>query len=155
MRSFLFSCFALFSLLLVIRPAKDKFTKIYLLDGFAVTAELALTDEERQQGLMYREKMNPDQGMLFVFEEEGFYSFWMANMKMSLDILWLDKEKRIVHVEKHVPPCRQFPCPSYSPKFPAKYVLELVDGTADEHKLKLYDRLEFIVRRDLEESPNM
>ena len=144
-RNFLFPCLALFSLLFVIKPAKDKFIKIYLPDGFGVTTELALTDEERQRGLMYREKMNPDQGMLFIFEEEGYYSFWMANMKLPLDILWLDKERRIVHIEKRVPPCRQFPCPSYSPKSPARYVLELVEGTADEHKLRLYDRLEFIL----------
>jgi len=148
MRNIVFSCLVCLSLLFSIKPIKDKYIKIYLPDGFSLTAELAITDEEREKGLMFREKMNSDQGMLFVFEEEGMYSFWMANVKFSLDILWLDKEKRIVHIERLVPPCKKLPCPSYSPKYPAMYVLELTSGSVDEHKLRLYDRLEFILGSD-------
>jgi len=96
---------------------------------------------------MFREKILPEQGMLFIFEEEGFYSFWMKNTLISLDILWLDEEKRIVHIEHAVPPCQKDPCPSYTPRFPALYVLELASGAADQNKLKLYDRLEFILPR--------
>ncbi len=135
------------SLLFSLPAGKDKFIKIYFPDGTSITAELAVTDEERQRGLMFREKLNSDQGMLFVFKEEGTYSFWMMNTKIFLDILWLDKERRIVHIERRVPPCPEIPCPSYSPKAPAMYVLELLAGSADEKKLRLSDWLDFLLPR--------
>ena len=122
---------------------RDKFIKIYLPNGKSVTAELAATDEERQRGLMFREKLLPDQGMLFVFEEEGLYSFWMKNTLISLDMLWINKDRRIVHIARNVPPCKEDPCPSYSPERPGLYVLELAAGAADRLGLKLFDRLEF------------
>jgi len=132
--------------LLFCQPApKDKFVKIYFPDGKAVTAELAVSDAERQKGLMFREKLAPDQGMLFVFEEEGRYSFWMKNTLIFLDLLWLDKDHRIVHITRNVPPCQADPCPSYAPDRPGSYVLELAGGAAETYGLKLFDRLEFIL----------
>ena len=122
---------------------RDKFIKIYLPNGKSVTAELVVTDEERQRGLMFREKLLPDQGMLFVFEEEGLYSFWMKNTLISLDMLWINKDRRIVHIARNVPPCKEDPCPSYSPERQGLYVLELAAGAADRLGLKLFDRLEF------------
>jgi uncharacterized membrane protein (UPF0127 family) len=125
------------------QPAKDKFIKIYLLEGSSITAELAVTAEERARGLMFREKLLPDQGMLFVFEVEDYHSFWMKNTLVALDMVWLDKDKRIVHIERDVPPCKADPCPSYTPKRPGSYVLELKPGSADRLKLRLHDKLEF------------
>jgi len=123
--------------------------QIFFPDGSAVTAELAVTDAERQLGLMFRPKINDDQAMLFIFEKEGIHSFWMKNMRFSIDILWLDKDRRIVHVEEQVPACGQDPCPSYPTSQPARFVLEIRSGGAAAHKLKLYDRLDFILPRDL------
>lgn len=111
----------------------------------SVTAELAVTDEERQLGLMFRTEIYPDQGMLFIFEEEGYHSFWMKNMNFALDILWLDKDKKVIHLESHVPPCQKTPCPSYAPLLPAFYVLELKAGSIEKKGLELYDRLDFIL----------
>lgn len=122
-----------------------RYIKMFLPDGYAIAAELAVSDEERQLGLMFRKKINPDQGMLFIFERENFYSIWMKNMNIPLDILWLDKEKRIVHIERDVPPCQEDPCPTYTSRFPAIYVLELKAGSVNEHMLKIYDRLDFIL----------
>lgn len=124
---------------------REKFVKIFLPNRTSITAELAITEAERQKGLMFRETLLPDQGMLLVFEEEDIYYIWMKNMKFSIDILWLDREKRIVHIEKNVPPCKKEPCPSYYSKTPSMYVLELRAGSVDENKLKLYDRLDFIL----------
>jgi len=131
--------------LLVPLVAQAKFIKITLPDGFQVTAELAVTEEQRQRGLMFREQMKEDQGMLFIFETEDIYAFWMKNMRFSLDLLWLDSERRIVHVEENVPPCATEPCPSYEPSRPARYVLELVNGSVKKHNLRLGDRLEFFL----------
>jgi uncharacterized membrane protein (UPF0127 family) len=122
-----------------------KYILIFFPDGNSITAELALTDQERMQGLMFRTGLSEDQGMLFVFAEERIYPFWMKNMKFAIDIIWLDSQKRIVHIERSVPPCKKEPCPSYSPDLSALYVLELRAGSVDERKLKLHDQLEFIL----------
>jgi uncharacterized membrane protein (UPF0127 family) len=127
------------------QAGRTKYIKVFFPDGYSVAAELAVTDEERQQGLMFREKIAEDQGMLFIFEEEEIHSFWMKNMRFSIDILWLDRERRIVHLESRVPPCTVDPCPSYPPDRPASFVLELQSGAAEKHGLKLYDRLDFIL----------
>jgi uncharacterized membrane protein (UPF0127 family) len=144
-RNIIFSCLAFFLVLSSLECGKKKFVKIFLPDGFSITAEVAISDEERQLGLMFREKLNHDQGMIFVFKDEDFHFIWMKNMKISIDILWLDKEKRIVHIERNAPPCKKPPCASYSSKIPAMYVLEIKAGMSDKNQLKLYDRLEFIL----------
>jgi uncharacterized membrane protein (UPF0127 family) len=123
----------------------SQFVQVFLPNGKVITAELAVTDNERARGLMYREKINPDQGMLFIFETEGRHSFWMKNMVISIDILWLNKDRQIVHLEERVPPCERDPCPSYSSKIPAMYVLELKAGSVAENGLKKFDRLNFVL----------
>lgn len=129
-------------------PSSRKYVKVFLPNQFSLTAELAVTDEERQVGLMFREKINWDQGMLFVFKREGIYSFWMKNVRFPIDILWLDREKSIVHLDTHVPICPIEPCPTYSPSSPALFVLELKAGSAEKHQLKLYDKIEFILPKE-------
>jgi uncharacterized membrane protein (UPF0127 family) len=124
---------------------RDKFIKVYFPDGRSVTAELALTEAERERGLMDREKVLPDQSMLFVFDGEAVHSFWMKNTLVPLDMLWLDGDRRIVHIERDVPPCKADPCPSYGPRRPAAYVLELKGGMAAAFQLKISDRLDFVL----------
>jgi len=126
-------------------PRRPRFVKVFLPDGASITAELAVTDEERARGLMFRERINPDQGMLFVFAAEGVHSFWMKNTKIELDMLWLDRDRRVIHIEEDVPPCLEDPCPSYGPGRPALYVLELKSGSARAHRLMISDRIEFIL----------
>jgi uncharacterized membrane protein (UPF0127 family) len=121
------------------------YIQVFLPNGDSITAELARTEQERMRGLMSRSGLGRGQGMLFVFEKEGYHSFWMKNMKFAIDIVWLDAQKRIIHIERRVPPCKKDPCPSYLPNLPAMYVLEVKAGSVDERELKLYDRLEFIL----------
>ncbi|MDH4197624.1 MAG: DUF192 domain-containing protein [Candidatus Aminicenantes bacterium] len=126
-------------------PAPDKVIKIFFPNGTSVTAELAVTDAERARGLMFRENVPADQGMLFVFEAEAQHSFWMKNTKVYLDMLWLDGGRRVIHIERQVPPCVTDPCPSYGPQLPARFVLELRGGEADVRGLAVGDRLEFVL----------
>jgi len=126
-------------------PGRDRFIKVFFPDGRSVTAELAVTDEERSRGLMFRDNVLPGQGMLFVFEEEDLHSFWMKNTLISLDMLWLGRDRRIIHIARNVPPCAAEPCPTYGPETPALFVLELKAGQADVLGLKLQDRLEFVL----------
>jgi len=126
-------------------PSPDKVIKVFFPNGTSVTAELAATDAERARGLMFREKVPSDQGMLFVFEEEGQHHFWMKNTKVHLDMIWLDSGRRIIHIERLVPPCVADPCPSYGPDLPARFVLELTGGEAEVRGLRVGDRLEFVL----------
>ncbi|MEM7816026.1 MAG: DUF192 domain-containing protein [Candidatus Aenigmatarchaeota archaeon] len=90
--------------------------------------ELALTPEERSRGLMFRESLPKESGMLFVFESEGTYSFWMKNTLIPLDIIWMDSNGTVVFIKENAQPCGK-ECPLITPDSPAKFVLEVNGGT--------------------------
>ena len=108
--------------------------------GFSVTAELADEELEKVKGLMFRETLEPSKGMFFIYEEEGIYPIWMKNTLIPLDLIWMRGEgggrATVVHIEKHVPPCRNDPCPSYVPFATARYILEVRAGVVDHEGLK-------------------
>jgi len=110
-------------------------------DGSKVSVEIAATDPARMRGLMFRQSLEGDQGMIFVFPRVGFYPFWMKNTLIPLDMLWLDPEGRVVSIAPSVPPCRTEPCPEYPPRAEALYVVELTSGFAGRHSVKEGDRL--------------
>jgi uncharacterized membrane protein (UPF0127 family) len=117
--------------------------RVILPDGFPVAVEIAANDETREQGLMYRDSLAPDRGMIFLFVATGEYPFWMKNTLIPLDLIWIDEGGRVVHVEHDVPPCRADPCPSYPPHAPARQVLELAAGAARAHRVVDGSRLRF------------
>lgn len=103
--------------------------------------ELAVSPEKRNLGLMHRSELADDAGMLFIFPEEGNYSFWMKNTLIPLDIIWFDSGQRVVHVETAYP-CEDR-CPPISPDAEAMYVLEINAGSADENDIRIGTILEF------------
>jgi uncharacterized membrane protein (UPF0127 family) len=105
-----------------------------------VLIEIADTDSTRTRGLMFRDHLDQDKGMLFIFPSEDIYPFWMKNTLIDLDMIWLDKDLNVVEVKSFVPACKQFDCPSYIPKANAKFVLELNAGYADFHNIKVNDK---------------
>ena len=117
--------------------------RIILPDHFAVIVEVASDDPTREQGLMYRDHMAEDRGMIFLFPQVGEYPFWMKNTYIPLDMLWIDSDHRIVHIAHDVPPCKADPCPNYPPNAKAASVLELAAGVAAKHHLKDGDVLRF------------
>jgi uncharacterized protein len=102
------------------------------LRGHRFPVELALTETQRQQGLMHRSELPAEHGMLFVFDREQPLAFWMKNTFIPLDILYFDQERRLVSIAREVPPCRSALCPSYPSIGPALYTLELNAGKARE-----------------------
>lgn len=112
-------------------------------DNFVVAVEIAADDEMRQQGLMFRDHIDPGRGMLFVFPRDDVFSFWMKNTRIPLDMIWVDANKRIVGIRENVPPCHVDDCPSYGPGVVARYVLEVGGGEAAKHKLKVGDALQY------------
>ena len=110
--------------------------------GSCVKVEIADSDYKRQDGLMFRDSLPDNEGMLFVFEEEGVRGFWMMHMRFPLDIIWIGKNSRVAHIEKNVPPCPgPNDCRIIKPSGKAKYVLEVNSGFVDKCRLKLGDRL--------------
>lgn len=105
--------------------------------------EIADTPEKQITGMMYREFIPDDFGMLFIHETESYRSFWMKNCRVPLDIIYLDKNKQVINIHFNVPPCKQEPCPSYKSERPAQYVLELRGNRAKELNLKPGDTIFF------------
>lgn len=104
-------------------------------DGTRIQVELADTNEKRARGLMFRERLASDRGMLFVFSEPGLWAFWMKNTRIPLDIVWLDHKKTIVDVVENIPECVGDPCLQYQPSQDASYALEIPAGSVKRQKL--------------------
>ena len=112
------------------------------LKGKRFTVEVADDDAERARGLMFRDELAADHGMLFLHDEEAPQSYWMKNTKIPLDILYFDERKKLVSAQLNVPPCGELAqCPIYPSAGPAMYVLEINAGLAGQLKLKPGDEL--------------
>jgi uncharacterized membrane protein (UPF0127 family) len=109
--------------------------------GQRYTVEIADTPERQERGLMFRREMPRDHGMLFIFPEARWQSFWMRNCLIPLDILYFDAEGRFVSAHYNAPPCNAEYCPTYPSEGPAKYVLELNGGVGRDLNLVPGDRL--------------
>ncbi|GMU90297.1 MAG: hypothetical protein AMXMBFR49_25020 [Chlorobiota bacterium] len=95
-----------------------------------IDAEFADTEYDRQRGLMFRRSMKENQGMLFFFPVEEMQSFWMRNTYISLDMLFIDANRRVVTIHRST---KTLSDQSYPSTKPAKYVLEVVAGFCDKH----------------------
>ncbi len=124
------------------RPAN---TLVKLPDGFVVHAELAVTKAEREYGLMDRTSLLQGRGMLFVHDGPGRYPYWMYHCKIGLDIIWMSPVHTIVEMSADTPPCKgkARTCPSYGGREISQYVLELPEGSINEHHLALGQVLDF------------
>jgi uncharacterized membrane protein (UPF0127 family) len=101
----------------------------FKINGVTAWVELALTEAERQHGLMFRPRMSPDDGMLFAYPEEGDHSFWMKNTLIPLDIAFFADDGTLLNVnETPMYPDPRNPGSNYATsnsKGPARYVLEM------------------------------
>ena len=109
--------------------------------GEVIAAEIVESPQELARGLMFRDHLEPGEGMFFIFPSLDFHSIWMKNTKISLDIIWLSPELRVIHIERNVPPCYEDPCPSYLPLQKAAYVLEVKGGVAEKEGLSPGDTI--------------
>ena len=102
------------------------------------TIELARTPAEMERGLMFRDRLAPDHGMLFLYEEDRAVSFWMKNTLIPLDLIFADATGRIVQIaERAVPMSTAL----ISSDGPVRAVLEVNGGTADRLDIAVGDRL--------------
>ena len=100
--------------------------------------EIADTDFDVQTGLMYRDSMENNQGMLFVFNDEKERYFYMKNTKIPLDIIYINSDKEIVSIQKNAKPFDESSLPSNAP---AKYILEMNAGLVNQLSISIGDRV--------------
>ena len=125
-----------------VKPPAEKQNQVCF-KNYCFKVELAKTAEEISRGLMFRKTLDSDRGMLFVFEKEGNYYFWMKNTLIPLDIIWINKDNEVVFISDETKPCEEeYSCPSVNPDKNAKYVLELNGGTAKKIGLGAGDKIE-------------
>lgn len=104
------------------------------------TVEIADTPSKRSQGLMFRNELGEDEGMIFVFPEAGSHSFFMRNTYVSLDMLFVDSAGQIIFIEENTTPLSE---DVISPASPVLYVLEILAGQSDALGISVGDTVTF------------
>jgi len=112
--------------------------------GQTVRADVAATDAARETGLMHREKMGRNEGMLFVFSYVGYHSMWMRNTPLPLSVAFMDEAGRILSIHDMEP----FSESIHQAAGPARYALEMHKGWFAQHKVKIGDAV-----KGLEKAP--
>jgi uncharacterized membrane protein (UPF0127 family) len=111
--------------------------KTMTISGRIYNVIYANTEKLRVQGLSYRTSLAQNSIMFFVFDTEDRWGIWMKDMHFPLDILWLDKNYKVVHIVKNALP-ESYP-EVYEPSVPARYVIEANIGFADQNNIKIGD----------------
>ena len=105
-----------------------------------IDIEIADNSYERQTGLMYRESMEDDQGMLFIYDDEAPRAFYMKNTYIALDIIYFASDSTAVSFQKNAQPLDETSLPSEKP---AQFILEINAGLADEWNIEVGDKIDF------------
>jgi len=103
-----------------------------------IDLEIADNEYERQLGLMNRKSMEENQGMLFIFQYERMQSFWMRNTLIPLDMMFVNKDNKIITIHKNT---KTLSAQSYPSTGPAKYVVEVIGGFTDKYKIEVGDKI--------------
>ena len=106
----------------------------------SLDSEIAETEYETQTGLMYRESMAPNQGMLFIFPDVAVHSFYMKHTKIQLDIIYIAENLKIASFAENAKPLDEA---GLSSQVPIQYVLEINAGLAEKFLLEIGDKVEF------------
>ena len=113
-------------------------TNYVIIKNKKINIEIADDDNEKATGLMFRESLAKDSGMLFVYNDSKVRNFWMANMQFPLDMLFINESKTVIKIE-HASLCENKVCNIYSSNIPAMYVLEVNANFSEENNIKTGD----------------
>jgi hypothetical protein len=103
-------------------------------ENTCITADVARTGASRSRGLGFRDSLAQNRGMLFIWDKEASYGIWMKNMRFPIDIIWLDKDKKIVDIKRDAQPCVTA-CKISRPSGLAQYVIEVNSGFCEAHQV--------------------
>jgi uncharacterized membrane protein (UPF0127 family) len=114
------------------------------INGVVLVADISASNEQWTKGLSVKDALAENEAMLFVFDNEGEQTFWMKDMKFPIDIIWINGNKTVVHIEHNLQPCGYgLLCPTYKPGQDSLYVLETVGGFAEKHDVVPGTRIQF------------
>ena len=125
------------------RNAVDEYNlrPVTLPDGTTVKAEVMMERTDMAKGMMFRDEFPEGRAMLFIHPTPNRYPYWMYQVKIPIDIVWMDLQRKVVEIVESAPPCmpesrdsRQ--CPNYGGTKEASYVLELPSGYARKHGIR-------------------
>jgi uncharacterized membrane protein (UPF0127 family) len=118
---------------------------VTLPDGTSVTAEVMTHQADMSRGMMFRDSLPEGKGMLFIHQTPGQYPYWMYQVKIPLDIVWMDSRGTVVEISESTPPCtgQQAECPNYGGTRMASVVLELPGGYARKHGVAVGQTIRF------------
>jgi len=113
--------------------------------GQEIQAEVEINPIDMQKGMMFRDSLARGHGMLFIHDKPGLYPYWMYQVEIPLDMLWMDASRHIVEISAGTPPCKTkaSQCPNYGGHQQSQFVLELGGGEAQRLGLHLGDMLDF------------
>jgi uncharacterized membrane protein (UPF0127 family) len=136
-----FILFAVVAITLIGYLTTQNYKSKVIVNGKTFIVDVSDTAYTKTKGLSGRDPLKTNEGMIFLFEKPEKEGFWMKDMKFSIDIIWIDENMSVIHIEKSLSP-DTYP-KVYYPESPAKYVLEVSSGQADALGLKLGDKIEF------------
>lgn len=122
-------------------PNNSRLINSVQIAGQNIKVDLALTEDEHIKGLSGKNKLEEDEGMLFVFEQIGKHNFWMKDMNFPIDIIWLGEDMKIVYIKENAQ-LKTYP-ETFGPETSSKYVLEIVAGFSNKNNLKVGDEVLF------------
>ncbi len=113
--------------------------------GRVIKVETMINDVDLGRGMKYRTSLAPDHGMLFIHSTPGYYRYWMYQVLIPLDIIWMDTDRKIILILPNAQPCNNAPaqCPQYGSPKPAHYVLELAGGMAKKYNLRVGQQVDW------------
>lgn len=108
-----------------------------------IKVEVADSSKEIEKGLMYREELSYESGMIFIMPYERDWHFWMKNTKIPLDMIFVDKNLDIIHVKERAEPCLTENCESYNSNNSVNYIIEVNAGWTFDKGVKAGDKVMF------------
>lgn len=123
-------------------PASASNIKKVCVKTYCYVSPVMATQGELQRGLQGKKLLEKNEGMLFSFKHDDYHGFWMRNMQFPIDMIWINGDKRIIHIEHYVPPCHEDICPIYKPSRKARYVLEVRAGESVRNGFRLLDKVD-------------
>jgi uncharacterized membrane protein (UPF0127 family) len=118
---------------------------VTLPDGTVVTSEVLIKNQDMARGMMFRDNLPEGRGLLFIHEKPNRYSYWMYEVKVPLDIVWMDRRGKVVEISENTPPCngKASTCPTFGGTVESSVVFEVPGGYARKHGIRLGEIIRF------------
>ena len=121
---------------------------VELHNGTQVLTEVADSPEKQVIGLFFAKELPLNRALLYLYDEEDTHGLWTKNVHFPVDMIWMDRDRSILHIQNSAPPCSNDPCPVYGPSQPeSMYVLQAANGFAKTHALQPGMRMTFRMMR--------